>query len=240
MATGYNVIQPNGDVAKQQYTTDEDRIEAVNSLLDKWQQYCEDNWITFTARDLYPPERRVKLFLDGLAYFSLLGNMQDIVTDYKNVVRGNSEIPISSCPVYIEDRIYGSGNATPNEAESIAFQSMIERLEEEAIKRSGKTKNKKQVNKETRHQKIEKIKTEYPGYRFVFATVNTKNEFAIDGTMYVIDESVESYSPKNVGGDALYDMDKIVVLISRDAKMEFFDQELRPIEKNKIKKFFPK
>lgn len=162
--------------------------------------------------------------------------MQDIVTDYKNIVRGNSEIPISSCPFYIEDRIYGSGNATPNEAEDYSFGIMTERLEVEANKRAGKTKPKKKQKKETRYQKIEKIKKDNPGCKIFFATVDTNNEFEFLSGKYAISPSVKGYQPKQVGCDLLYDMDKIVVVYSEDNRKFYYDQELFSIDENLIKK----
>lgn len=159
------------------------------------------------------------------------------MTDYKNVVRGNSEIPISSCPAYIADRLYGSGNAVPNEAEQTAFDGVLEKLEEAAEKRGGKRKQ-KQRKEETRADRIRRIRNDHPKAAFHFLTVDTDNSFGFRGEIYVIDETVAEYKPKNVGNDLLYDMDKIIVVEDLERNIFYFTQDAVEIDKEKIKKFF--
>lgn len=56
------------------------------------------------------------------------------MTNYKEVADGKREIPISSCPSYIENIVYGTGaSLVPvGESEDMAFQSTLDRLDEKA------------------------------------------------------------------------------------------------------------
>lgn len=69
-----------------------------------------------------------------------IGTDGDIVTDYKEVMRGKSEIPISSCPPCVEDMLYGSGADPEHGADDGFFRPMVERLDERAAKISKPTK----------------------------------------------------------------------------------------------------
>lgn len=49
------------------------------------------------------------------------------MTDYKEIMRGKSEIPISSCPPCIEDALYGSGANPDTGDDDSFFRPMVER-----------------------------------------------------------------------------------------------------------------
>lgn len=53
--------------------------------------------------DTFCGENKVKRFFSGLTYFLLLGNTEGMVTNYKEMANGKREIPISSCPIQVED-----------------------------------------------------------------------------------------------------------------------------------------
>ena len=63
-----------------------------------------------------------------------MGNVEDIVTDYKEVMNGKREIPISSCPPAVENELYGTGCDPQTGADDTFFRSMTERLDEKAVK----------------------------------------------------------------------------------------------------------
>lgn len=58
------------------------------------------------------------------------------MTDYKDIMNGKREIPISSCPSYVEDAVYGGGSticpASPDE--DGWFEQVVEKLEQRAAK----------------------------------------------------------------------------------------------------------
>lgn len=223
MAIGYNVVQPNGIVKKQRVESDEERVSAVESLLSRWSDYCNRNWISVNYGDPFCSENKVKLFQNGLAYFLMLGNTGGIVTDYKRIADGKREIPISSCPSYVDDLLYGTGMtlASQNEHEE-SFRSALDNKDDFVTK----TRKSKQKSSNTRYEKIRRIESFIGKSEYFYPIVNTDNEFVFQGKRYRIDNRVAGYNGKNVGSDTLYDMDKIVCAISPDGKRYFFDMNM--------------
>lgn len=78
-------------------------MATARELLSKWEPYCEKNWISVNHADTFCGENKVKRFFSGLTYFLLLGSTEGMVTNYKEIMNGKREIPISSCPSQIED-----------------------------------------------------------------------------------------------------------------------------------------
>lgn len=232
MAIGYNVVQPNGIVRKQRVESESERSAVVDEQLHRWSEYCNRNWISVNYGDPFCPENKVKLFLNGLAYFLMLGNTGGIVTDYKRVADGKREIPISSCPSYVEDLVYGTGSTLlpANDDEDAVFQATLERLDEKAKRYcpSRKSKVKKNAHTNTRYDKIRRIKSLIgENAEFFYPTVNTLNEFTLNGEVYRIDDRVSSYSGKPVGkDDIIYDMDKIICAVCPDGKVYYFDMNM--------------
>lgn len=59
---GYNVIDPAGITHKLWCKTEDEKREAVEALLGEWSEYIDNNWISFSNKDTYSPENKVKLF----------------------------------------------------------------------------------------------------------------------------------------------------------------------------------
>ena len=239
MAIGYNVIQPNGIVKEIRVKSAEERDSVVCDQLNRWGEYCDRNWISVNYSDPFCSENKVKRFLNSLAYFLMLGNTGGIVTDYKRVVDGKREIPISSCPSYVEDIVYGTGNTLipTNEDEHSAFQSILERLDEKAKKYRPNDGKKKPARKAvcTRYDKIKGIRALIGDAAYYYPSVNTLNEFTLNGKTYRIDDSVSEYAGKNMAdGDILYDMDKIVCALTPDGKIHYFDMNMDMIPNEHI------
>lgn len=235
MPVGYNVIQPNGIVKKQRVQSDEERRAAVDEQLQRWSEYCNRNWISVNYGDPFCPENKVKLFLNGLAYFLMLGNTGGIVTDYKRVADGKREIPISSCPSYVEDLVYGTGSTLmpANDDEDAVFQATLERLDEKAKKLCPHDKRNARKTKavsKTRYDKIQKIKSIIGPADFFYPIVDTDNIFSFNGSNHRIDDLVSGYSGKRVGDcDVLYDMDKIICAVCPDGQTYYFDMNMEAI-----------
>ena len=65
----------------------------------------------------------------------MVGDTEGIETDYKRIVNGKREIPISSCPSYVEEFVYGGNpSSTDNPEENLFFQTVIEKLDQKAEK----------------------------------------------------------------------------------------------------------
>lgn len=57
-----NIVQPNGRVKKIWTSDEEKQKQIVQELLDRWSDYCDRNWISDNADEMFSPERKVKLF----------------------------------------------------------------------------------------------------------------------------------------------------------------------------------
>lgn len=235
MATGYNIFQPSGYVKNVQASTMEERFQVANSLLEQWQGYCEANWVSANGANPYSPENKVKSFLSSLGYFLMMGSTDGIVTDYKQMMNGKREIPVSSCPSFIEDAVYSGvhgscGNSeTLRRAENECFRGMMEKADDKAAKRYKRLPSRK-VRRKTRFDRSERLRREMGIQELVPAVVDTENTFLHNGTMYRIDgEKWEKYDPKETKSGMLYDMDKIYCAVDKNGVTMFFDGELERI-----------
>lgn len=120
MASAHMISRPNGRRLPVISETEDERINSVNCLLSSWEGYCNDNWLSENHEDPRCSERRVKAFLDGLAYLLLRGHSEDTLSHYKEMTRGSSEIPVSSCPDSVRACLYG--NET-HEAQNAAYDA---------------------------------------------------------------------------------------------------------------------
>ena len=107
--------------------SDEERLATARELLSTWEPYCLKNWISVNHVDTFCGENKVKRFFSGLTYFLLLGSTEGMVTNYKEMMNGKREIPISSCPSQIEDLVYGTGSVLhpQGEQDETAFRKAM-------------------------------------------------------------------------------------------------------------------
>ena len=223
MAIGCRVVEPNGKIT---VLTAEDRDQIrgrVDAVLGKWRKYCEANWLNDSG-DVYPPEAKVKRFLDSLAYFLMFGNLQGIETDYKHVMHTKREIPISNCPSSIDNLVYSSGAScgAAKQEEDDAFAVMLDRLDRRAEPyMQPKVKRK---FPETRFHKHERL-----GIRGgEWCVVDTEGKFRYRGKTYQITDQATQYQPiETLYGD-LYDMDRILASGGKFYDMNFDEVEVIP------------
>lgn len=228
MATYSNVIQPNGTSLKLKAGSDEERLATAHELLSNWENYCQRNWISTNHADTFCGENKVKRFFSGLTYFLLLGNTEDMVTNYKEIMNGKREIPISSCPTQIEDLVYGTGSVLcpQTDEETLVFEITAEDVPNK--------KGRKAVNSE-KGEKLKLIKKECgKDAVFTYCTVDTENCFRYNGAEYMIDSSVEAYAPKNTSLGLLYDIDKIICVKSQDGSIRFYTPKYDSIDMSLI------
>ena len=147
------------------------------------------------------------MFLDSLAYYYLLGNTQGVVTDYKKVMHAKREIPVSSCPAYVENLLYSTVGTTSqaDREEASSFKTMLERLDANAEKYEVQKTTKKR--QDSLFQK--KLKLGITGGEW--CTVDTENKFWHNNMHYMIDESETQYQPVETEYGEYYSMDKILV-----------------------------
>lgn len=233
LATGYNILQPNGVVKKVKASNMDERFKVVCDLIDEWSGYCEKNWVGVNNANPYSPENKVKAFLSSLGYFLIMGNADDIVTDYKQVMNGKREIPVSSCPSFVEDKMYSGIHVNTNEtlkkAESECFSGIMESMDAKANKRYGIRSTKKKVLVKTRYDKIKEI--EASGVKLCCEIVDTNNEFTFVGTRFRISSSMcPQYGPKKTKSGVLYDMDSIFIAVDKnDFVVGLYDGDINRI-----------
>ena len=132
MSIGFNLVLPTTKVFKIRVKDDEERREVVNNLCDQWQAYCKTHWLSENHEEPFCAENRVKRFLDGLGYLMMIGDTNGIVTKYMEQANANREIPISNCPSFVEELLYGGGSSNPTEEEIFYLQHLCDKLEEAA------------------------------------------------------------------------------------------------------------
>lgn len=220
MSTGYRIFPPIGGRAFIiDGVTIEEKISRVNKTLENYGDYCDRNWLNDSG-DLISPEMKVKGFLDRLAYFLLIGNTKGIETDYRAAVHNKTEIPVSSCPEYIEHMVYSSGGSSSemDENDNSRFAGLLERLDEKAEKFKYEVAKKTPV--ESKQQKRRRLRIPHG----VWERVDTDNTFVHNGVIHMIKDTVEQYRPKLTRNGLLYDMDRVLVSDGR-----YFDQEYNEI-----------
>lgn len=153
-----------------------------------------------------------------------------MVTNYKEIMNGKREIPISSCPSQIEDYVYGTGSVLHTQAED--DESAFCKTISEPI--TSVKKRKKTVENE-RDRKIKQIRKDCGNdAAFTYCYVDTEYCFRYNGNVYQIDASVEAYAPKSTPLGILWDMDKVVCVKSKDGQVRFYTAKYDPIPEEKV------
>ena len=167
----------------------------------------------------------MKRFLDSVAYYCLLGNTQDIETDYKKVMHAKREIPASSCPSFVENMLYSTNGLTGQveQEERDRFRVMTDLLDEPAEKYE--TNKPKRVHTETKFEKRRRIGIHGGDW----CRVDTDGEFDYSGHRYRIDVDAEQYKPTETEFGLLYDMDRILACGDRFFDMNYDEVSVRPL-----------
>lgn len=228
MASTYKIFLPNGNSALLPYGELDEKMRRVDAILEHWKPYLDGNWISTNYTDVLCGENKVKRLLDGLAYYLLLGN-GDVSTDYKELIKGKMEVPMSSCPSHIGEMMYGIGAVARNDEPPSSLPDS-----EFAMKK--KTKIKKRLPSQ-RRANLEAIKRRFGDDVLVeYRRVDTQNNFSFDGSVWHIDESVSEYSPKRTDAGILYDMDTVVIVKSKLGYIYFFNADYSEIDEACVKK----
>lgn len=223
MATSQFITRPNGTRIPIYYSSDAERIQSATKLLDSWDTYCNRNWMSENHEDAGSAERHIKAFLDGVAYLLMRGHSEDTMSSYKEMARGRSEIPLSSCPESVQAYLFGESLYD----DAACAEQQIEQVPAYAEKVPD--------TKPARHSdngragRIEMIRRMFPGCTFAFARVDTDNVFTHDGTSYQLSDEVAAYQPVETKEGMLFDMDTIVI-VHHDGCRHFYTQDYRPID----------
>lgn len=222
----------------------EQRKSIVQKMLERWSGYCTDNWLSPNVKtNIFAPEIKVKSFLSTLGYFLIMGSADDIVTDYKEIMHGKREIPMSFCPSYIENELYSKSHVgeKPEHVmnEENNFRAYVERMDAKAEKRYGvRAKRKKaKVTHDTYYDKLKKIQAEYGDIEIYRSIVDTDNVFSYGGQRYRVDpDKYEKYSPVETDAGLFYAMDRVLCVKPRNHEVIFYDQSLNRIPDDAIER----
>lgn len=177
---------------------------------------------------MFSPETKVKRFLDSVAYFCLIGNTDGIETKYKEVMHAKREIPISSCPSFVENMVYASGMSSDlyNQEECDSFKVMTERLDTRA--EAYESQKSKRTRQESNFQKYLRLHI----HNGEWCRVDTDGVFEYNGRRYQIDQNETQYQPVDTAFGLLYDMDRI--LATNPENPEFYDMKYNKVKVNAL------
>lgn len=237
MATGYNIILPNGSTYHTSTSSLQERLAVCNQLIQAWQEYCYKNWMS-GGDSPWSPENKVKNFLSSLGFFLMIDNSEGVITRYKNAMNSKREIPVSSCPTYVGDYVYGlhhscSPDSKFAKGEDESFNVMMEEIDGKVAKTFGKVIRKKKpspnYNKETRYDRV--CQARASGLvKFDRCVVNTDGEFEHQGTHWIINmESCPAYAGHGPDGDE-YAMTYVIVGQDKDGARHFYDEQFHWID----------
>lgn len=152
----------------------------------------------------------------------MLGRLEGIVTDYKAQKTASRETPISSCPAYVEDIVYGT------------TASLFVKKEDIVLPPAEETKKKppqKKTSCSMRLARVRDFKEETDGeHGYEYVPVDTEGCFTFGGKDYQIDmQVVPVYAGKSTREGMLYDMDKVICMQKACGDIRFFDMRLSPI-----------
>ena len=211
------VMMPNGEVRTYYCGDDQSWRQIIEEvILPYWQQYCDTNWISPNHEAIYAPEKRVKWFLDRLGWL-LIEGADGIESEYKKMVHEVREIPVTECPADYSDLIYSDRTPPVEEEDDQHFECVLDRL-----KRIDKRRPKKLLpHRETRFERIEKIRKGYPGCEFTWCIVDADNMFTYKGKRYSVPEEMRGYIEDS-------QMDRILAVES-DRILRFYDQNVENV-----------
>ena len=209
------ILMPDGSTRKYFCGDDQTWNEIISErILPQWEDYCNSHWISSNHEDIYAPEKRVKWFLDRLAFLLTMGT-EGVESEYKTMVHKVREIPVTECPPAVSDYMYSDRKPPMETDEDCHFERLIDKLN--GIDKRKPTRSKKN-KKETRFMRIEKIIKEFPNSKRTWCIVNADNEFVYGGKRYSVPEEMQGYF-----GDG--QMDRVFV-VETDTSLRFYDQNV--------------
>ena len=135
---------------------------------------------------------------------------------------GSREIAVSSCPSCIQDLFYAGAGVLRSDAEEekIRFAQKLEECDRVLKKKNARCKDKP----ETKFDRLQKVRSMYPGCAIEACTVDTENVFRWSEDIYRISDSLSQYRPENTDCGEYYAMDRILVVHTGQAVHCFLDQ----------------
>ena len=212
--SGKRVMMPNGEI-RTYYCGDDQTWQQIieEVILPYWEKYCDSNWISPNHEAIYAPEKRVKWFLDRLGWL-LIEGAGGIESAYKSMVHKVREVPVTECPADISDYLYSDRQSPIDEDDDQHFDRVLDKL-----KQIDKRKPKKpKPHVETRFERIESIRSSFPGCKFTWCIVDGDNTFEYDGMRLKVPEEMRGYIEDS-------QMDRILA-VENERALRFYDQNI--------------
>lgn len=161
-------------------------------------------------------------------------------TDYKRIMRGSREIPISSCPSYIEDAVYSTGPSLKTVGNADVFDVTLDAVDAKAEKLLSyyKKPKKKPVQKQrSRLSKSMAILRTYglDSSAMTHERVDKENIFCHSGSTYQI-VGLPQYELTLDSKEDYYLMDRVICVDISDSETLFYDMSMNQIPSENILK----
>lgn len=187
-------------------------------ILPYWQNYCEGNWLSANHEEIYAPERRVKWFLDSLAY-ALVEGGDGVESEYREKKHKANEIPVSECPDTLSDYLYA--DRTPPVGEGTeSFERLVEQVSELLPQRAPSKRYRDRNAKTTVFQRIGQIAKELPDSERTWCIVDATDHFVYKGTRYLIPDEMRIKYKEDP------QMDRILAVETPNT-LRFYDQTVQ-------------
>jgi len=135
---------------------------------------------------------------------------------------GSREIAVSSCPSCIQDLFYAGAGVLRSDAEEekTRFAQTLEDCNRVLDRKDSRRKERT----ETKFDRLEKVRSMYPGSAIEACTVDTDNVFRWREDIYRISDSLSQYRPEDTDCGEYYAMDRVLVVHTGHTVHCFLDQ----------------
>lgn len=231
MASTLRIVDLNGKTINIFRGQDQTWADVVSrAKLPARFEFCLRHWMSDDPVDT-ETEERIKAYLSRVGYI-LIQDKPDgrIITDYKELRDKVAMIPVSGYPK-LENLYYGNLDEM-SESGTVPGRENSERMTKAEKKVYDALTKPKRVpasikKMQEKRKRIDEVRAKHPGANFVYAIVDTDNDFTFKGKRYHIDH-LRQYEPKAVRDDLLYDMDH-VVCVKDKGNVFFYDEDFYDI-----------
>lgn len=147
---------------------------------------------------------------------------------------GSREIAVSSCPSCIQNLFYAGAGVLRSDAEEekTRFAQTLENCNRVLDRKVSRRKDRQ----ETKFDRLEKVRSMYPGCAIEACTVDTENVFRWREDIYRISDSLSQYRPEDTDCGEYYAMDRVLVVHTGHTVHCFLDQSGALIEPGMVEK----
>ena len=147
---------------------------------------------------------------------------------------GSREIAVSSCPSCIQNLFYAGAGVLRSDAEEekTRFAQTLENCNRVLDRKVSRRKDRQ----ETKFDRLEKVRSMYPGCAIEACTVDTENVFRWREDIYRISDSLSQYRPEDTDCGEYYAMDRVLVVHTGHTVHCFLDLSGALIEPGMVEK----